>query len=134
MSALADGVLPDAVSRDQRAESWLVFVDFSSGANVQTWLQQVATPAVAALTSRQTTSGQVAVCTAGFGPSLFAKVNQVANAPRGLSAPALPSGVPADPHDVVFYVFSTSDAQVAPFLRAINSDQQAKISSIERGY
>lgn len=134
MNAIADGVLPDAVSRDPRAESWLVFVDFAAGANVQNWLQQVATPAVAALTTRQTATGQVAVCTPGFGASLFAKANQSANAPHGLTAPAFPAQVPTDAHDVFFYVFSTSDAQVATFLRAINSDPQAKISVIERGY
>jgi Dyp-type peroxidase family len=134
LSAFADGVLSDAVSRDPRAESWLVFVDFASGANVQNWLQQIATPAVTTLTSSKTPNGQVAVCTTGFGATLFAKAKQEANAPDGLSAPAFPSGVPAEPHDIVFYIFSTSDSQVAPFLRAINSDPQAKISTIERGY
>jgi Dyp-type peroxidase family len=134
MNAFADGVLPDAVSRDPRAESWLVFVDFAAGANVETWLQQVATPAVAALTSDLAQVGQVAVCTPGFGASLFAKANQAANEPRGLSGLGLPSTVPADSHDLVFYIFSTSDAQVAAFLRAINADAEAKITAIERGY
>jgi Dyp-type peroxidase family len=134
VSAFADGVLPDAVSRDPRAESWLVFVDFASAANVEAWLQQIATPAVAALTADLSQVGQVAVCTTGVGPSLFAKANQPTNAPHGLSGPGLPSSVPADPHDLVFYVFATSDAQVAVFLRAINSDPQAKVTAIERGY
>jgi deferrochelatase/peroxidase EfeB len=134
MNDFADGVLPDPISRDPRAESWLVFVDFADGANVETWLKDVATPAVLALTDESAQPEQVAVCTTGFGSPLFAKANQAANEPHGLGGPGLPSVVPADPHDVVFYVFSTSDAQVAVFLRAINTDPQAKITAIERGY
>jgi hypothetical protein len=41
-------------------------------------------------------AGQLAVCTTGFGASLFTKANQTANEPHGLSGAGLPTTVPAE--------------------------------------
>jgi deferrochelatase/peroxidase EfeB len=129
----AAGVLPDDVSRDPRAGSWLVFVDLAAGADVQTWLKEVATPAVNDLVSTQGSVGTAASCTIGFGSSLFDKAKTVAQRPQGLST-ALPTEVPPDAHDLVFYVFSVSDAVVAEFLRALNVGSSGARMTLERGY
>ncbi len=129
----ADGVLPDDVSRDPRAGSWLVFVDLTSEADVQTWLRGVATPAVEALTSAQGSDGAAATCTVGFGSSLFDKAKTATQRPQGLAV-ALPTEVPLDAHDLVFYVFSVSDAAVAAFLRALNAGSTVARMTLERGY
>ena len=122
----ADGVLPDQISRNSEAQSWLAFVDLAPGLDVATWLRGVATPAVAALTATG-----VAVCTTAVGATLFDKAGRPEQRPIGLATP-LPAQVPPDSHDLVFYVFTTSDAAVATFLRAINPG--VAVMTIERGY
>jgi deferrochelatase/peroxidase EfeB len=133
MTRHADGVLPDDVSRDPRAESWLVFLDLAPGADVQAWLHQVATPAVNTLVSAQASIGVAATCTVAFGSTLFDKANVSAQRPLGLAA-ALPAAVPSEAHDVVFYVLSVSDAIVATFLRSMSMGGSLTGMTIERGY
>ena len=74
----ADGVLPDRISRNPDAQSWLVFVDLQAGTDVRTWLTTVATTAVEALTG----TGN-AVCTTAFGSTLFDKAGTAAQRPLG---------------------------------------------------
>lgn len=133
MTTVAPGVLPDNVSRDPRAESWLVFIDFADGADVQSWLRDVATPAVQTLTApTPELKAPVAVCTIGFGFSIFDKAKVPDLRPPGLNA-VVPE-VPPDNHDLVFYIFSTSDAAVADFLRQVVSGPEVANVVIERGY
>lgn len=152
MTAHAPGVLPDSISRNSRAGSWLVFVDLTAAADPSSWLRDVVTPAVATLTSASSASSPssatsarsesespseadadaAAVCTVGFGSSLFDKAGTAAVRPAGLGS-TLPAEVPVEGHDVVFYIFSTADAPVAAFLRTINTSSVATVQ-IERGY
>jgi deferrochelatase/peroxidase EfeB len=133
MTVHAPAVLPDEVSRDPHAESWLVFADLTPGADVRSWLQQVATPAVNALVSAQDPIGIAASCTVGFGSTVFDRAGTGAQRPLGLAA-TLPSPVPTEVHDVVFYVFALSDAVVATFLRSLNAGGGLDRLTIERGY
>lgn len=133
----ADGVLPDDLSRDPRSGAWLVFVDFASGVDVKAWLESVATPARDALVAA-TPSGRDsvdAVCTVGFGSSLFDKAAIAPVRPKDLASP-LPTAVPPDSHDLVFYIFARADALVAAFLRALADAAPGQIGglSVERGY
>jgi Dyp-type peroxidase family len=130
----AIGVLPDDISRDSHAESWLIFIDFAAGTDVQAWLRDTATTAVQQLMA-PVAEGEapVAVCTVGFGPGLFDKAGHPEQRPPGLTV-GLPSVVPAENHDLVFYVFSLSDAVVADFLRTVARGPQVAKASIERGY
>ena len=130
----ATGVLPDDISRDPRAESWLIFVDLAAGVDVQTWLRDTATVAVQQLTAPlPELNTSVAVCTVGFGAGLFDKAGHAELRPAGLTA-SLPKVVPVENHDLVFYVFSLSDAVVADFLRAVATGPSVAKAEIERGY
>lgn len=143
MSAPAPGVLPDSISKDPHAGSWLVFVDLVAE-DPTAWLRDTVTPAITTLTAPHPASGAeaespeeaaghpVAVCTVGFGSTLFDKAGPTAIRPPGLAA-VLPSEVPPDPHDLVFYIFSTADGPVAAFLRSITTTAVEKVH-IERGY
>lgn len=135
MDFFADGVLPDEVSRDTAAGSWLVFVDLAPGTDVKAWLQQVATPAVQGLLARPVDGAAVATCTTSFGAGLFDKAALVPQRPLGLAAP-LPAQAQAVavPHDVLFYVFSRFDATVARFLRALSAGAGTMRLELERGY
>jgi Dyp-type peroxidase family len=133
MAHQAIGVLPDDISRDPRAESWLIFIDLAAGVDVQAWLRDTATVAVQRLTAPLAELGtSVAVCTVGFGAGLFDKAGHSEQQPPGLTV-SLPS-VPVENHDLVFYIFSLSDAVVADFLRAVARSPQVAKAEIERGY
>jgi Dyp-type peroxidase family len=137
MTAYADAVLPDAVSRNPTADSWLIFCDLSPGlgaTQVQTWLQ-AATAAVTKLTTTRQNEVAVATCTSALGQPIFAKASQL-GVPAHLASPP-PIGTAAiEPHDALFYVFSTSDAVVAQFLRDLDATRPAGLTTIsfERGY
>jgi deferrochelatase/peroxidase EfeB len=130
----APGVMPDDISRDPQADSWLIFIDLANGSDVQAWLKDTVTPAVKALTSPPPQGDKpVAVCTVGFGTAIFDKANRPDQRPPGLVT-ALPPEIPPDSHDVCFYVFSLSDAVVADFLRSVASGSSVQHVQIERGY
>ncbi|SDI90473.1 Dyp-type peroxidase family [Frankineae bacterium MT45] len=136
----ADGVLPDAVSRDPHSQAWLIFVDLAPDTDIKTWLRDVATPARDALVAGTVTDGDTeidpdAVCTVGFGSTVFDKAGISAVRPSGLAA-ALPPNVPSAAHDLVFYVFTRADVLVASFLRTLAATDPAKIVGllVERGY
>lgn len=130
MTRHPDGVLPDDVSRDPRSNSWLIFIDFATGAAIQDWLQNRLTRAVMELTGTDE-----AVATVAVGHSFFTKVERLDAAPHGFAEP-LPGEVQSDQHDLAVYVFSRSDAAVAKLLRDITAGQAAVITAVkvERGY
>jgi len=137
MTAYADGVLPDAVSRDANADSWLIFCDLAPTAQppqVLNWLQ-AATVAVTKLVSTHPGDAAVATCTTALGQSLFTKAAQP-GVPAHLGSPPIIGTATIEVHDVVFYVFSTSDAAVAEFLRNLDATRTVGLTaiSIERGY
>lgn len=136
MSTHAPGVLPDHVSRDERASSWLIFCDLTvdspaSATLLPAWLQTVTT-AVQTLTAGSSdgtddADGEgsvgdiqpVATCTTAFGRTLIEKAGRSSVLPTGLlQLPAIGDGT-LENHDVLFYVLSTSDAAVAQFLREL---------------
>lgn len=130
----APGVLPDSISRDPRAESWLIFIDLKAGQDVQSWLRDTATPAVRALVAPMPElDAPAATCTVGFGATLFEKAQHPEQRPADLGA-VLPAEIPVENHDLVFYVFSLSDAVVADFMRAVASGPSVAQAQVERGY
>jgi Dyp-type peroxidase family len=111
----------------------LVFIDIVDGADVRGWLEKTAKPALDALTARQDTIGVAATATTAFGARVFDVLSRAAARPSGLSTP-LPDVTHQEAHDVLFYVFSLSDALVADFLRAINVPSVVRQMQLERGY
>jgi Dyp-type peroxidase family len=124
-NVLAQGVLPDPVIRDVRAQATFAFIrlaDDVDRAGVLEWLKQL-TELVREISPA---GGRSATVACGFGPSFFTGTN----GPRfGLASerhPAefaeLPPVSTTDPlvhTDVVLYVMSTSEALVARLLQGL---------------
>lgn len=140
---LAQGILPDPVIRDPRADATLVFARLDAGLDrdgVTSWLKEV-TALVTDLT-KPTPLGRVAAIACGFGPSFFLRTD----GPRfGLTAdriPAdfaeLPTVTVSDPlanTDVAFYIMSTSAAAVARFLQGLAATRPALVGvTTARGF
>ena len=115
--AFPEGVLPDEVIRDHRAEAMFVFASLSADLDrtgVENWLRR-ASELVAELTA-PVKGESVASVAVGFGPTFFVtgtspRFGLEQKLPVGMFSPPLVQGV-ADPaaaaQDVLFYIMTTS--------------------------
>lgn len=142
---LAQGVLPDEVVRDHRAEALLVFADLDPNLNrdgVIAWLSRV-TELVDELTAA-VRGERVASVAMGFGPTFFfaggtPRFGLDGRTPVHLAAPPVVANA-ADSisaaTDVVFYVMTTSEAAAARFIEGLSGTRQLGLlrTRVERGF
>ncbi|QIN77501.1 hypothetical protein GBA65_02160 [Rubrobacter marinus] len=143
--AHAEGVLPDEVIRDHRAEALLVFASLRADldrAGVETWLRK-ASELVAQLTA-PVRGERVASVAVGLGPTFFVtgtspRFGLEQKMPVGLTSPPLVQGV-VDPaaaaQDVLFYIMTTSEAAAARFIEGLSGTRSLGLvkTSVERGF
>lgn len=136
MARQAQGVLPDAVIRDARAEAALVFVDLTDNldlAALAQWLQE-AGRLVDRLSAKRD-GRRYASAALGLGRKFFARRPEWAGlTPDAITRPtAMP--IPAEDHDAMFYVMTTSEAVLAEFLTGLAATRPTLAAiSIERGF
>jgi len=143
--AFPEGVLPDEVIRDHRAEAMLVFASLRADldrAGVETWLRK-ASELVADLTD-PVRGESVASVAVGFGPTFFVtgtspRFGLEQKLPVGLASPPLVQNV-ADPataaQDVLFYVMTTSEAAASRFIEGLSGTRSLGLvrTTVERGF
>lgn len=143
--AFPEGVLPDEVIRDHRAEAMLVFASLRADLDrtgVENWLRR-ASELVAELTS-PVRGESVASVAVGFGPTFFVtgtspRFGLDQKSPIGLASPPLVQNV-ADPaaaaHDVLFYIMTTSEAKVSRFIEGLSGTRNLGLvrTMVERGF
>ncbi len=143
--AFPEGVLPNEVIRDHRAEAMFVFASLRADLDrtgVENWLRK-ASELVAELTA-PVRGESVASVAVGFGPTFFVtgtspRFGSDQSLPVGLASPPLVPGV-ADPaaaaQDVLFYVMTTSEAAAARFIEGLSGTRNLGLvrTTVERGF
>ena len=147
-SRLATGILPDSVIRTPDANATLLSVTLSEQLTIETvkaWLTDV-TGLVDTLQSTVEEGRRVATVNVAFAASFFQSAPGTGR--FGLAAdqipvelatpPTLPAlaGVAPVPGDVLFYIFSTSEAAVAAFKDGLSATHPAAVvgDSLEVGF
>ncbi len=143
--AFPEGMLPDEVIRDHRAEAMFVFASLRADLDrtgVENWLRR-ATELVSDLTD-PVRGDSVASVAVGLGPTFFVtgtspRFGLEQKLPVGLASPPLVPGV-ADPaaaaHDVLFYIMTTSEAAAAWFIEGLSGTRSLGLvrTTVERGF
>lgn len=143
--AFPEGVRPDEVIRDHRAEAMFVFASLRADLDrtgVENWLRR-ASELVAELTA-PVKGESVASVAVGFGPTFFVtgtspRFGLEQKLPVGLASPPLVPGV-ADAataaQDVLFYIMTTSEAAAARFIEGLSGTRNLGLArtTVERGF